>query len=308
MNVIKKILQTLWNIILSIYRAVVKLVQWWIAKIKTSGSKKGAVAWLVGGLISACFLCSLLYSMTPGYREFSAERNITRTAVAIAEATSDMATRNAPTNTPTSTSTLEPTETTQPTDTSVPTTEPSQPPPPPTPTETLVPTQVSIEPLVTITGGQVNIRSGPGTDYSLVQTLEQGDTVPATGFNSGQSWVQIELPDGKSGWVGTDLVDIQNPEEITTVTDIPTAPVVQEPAPLPPTTVAEATLPPEATAPPPPPTENCDRVHYPTVCIPPKSEVGDLKCDDVFPLQNFTVVQPDPHGFDGNKDGVGCEG
>lgn len=48
---------------------------------------------------------------------------------------------------------------------------------------------------------------------------------------------------------------------------------------------------------------NCDP-SYPTVCIP--SPPHDLDCVDI-PHRNFTVLQPDPHRFDGNKDGVGCE-
>lgn len=43
---------------------------------------------------------------------------------------------------------------------------------------------------------------------------------------------------------------------------------------------------------------------YPTVCIPPAPP--DLDCADV-PYSNFTVVGTDPHGFDGDGDGVGCE-
>ena len=43
---------------------------------------------------------------------------------------------------------------------------------------------------------------------------------------------------------------------------------------------------------------------YPTVCIPPPPP--DLNCGDI-PYRNFTVLPPDPHHFDGNKDGVGCE-
>ena len=49
--------------------------------------------------------------------------------------------------------------------------------------------------------------------------------------------------------------------------------------------------------------ENCDP-YYPDFCIPPPPP--DLNCSDI-PQKNFTVLQPDPHGFDGNKDGVGCE-
>jgi micrococcal nuclease len=42
------------------------------------------------------------------------------------------------------------------------------------------------------------------------------------------------------------------------------------------------------------------------VCIPPYDEVGDLDCGDVDEGA-FAVRPPDPHGFDGNGDGIGCE-
>lgn len=42
---------------------------------------------------------------------------------------------------------------------------------------------------------------------------------------------------------------------------------------------------------------------YPTVCIPGGP---DLDCGAV-PHRRFAVVAPDPHGFDGDGDGVGCE-
>ena len=49
--------------------------------------------------------------------------------------------------------------------------------------------------------------------------------------------------------------------------------------------------------------KNCDP-SYPDVCIP--SPPPDLDCGDI-PHRNFEVLQPDPHGFDGNYDGIGCE-
>lgn len=45
---------------------------------------------------------------------------------------------------------------------------------------------------------------------------------------------------------------------------------------------------------------------YPDVCIPPRSEVGDLDCGDIEE-RRFTVLPPDPHNFDGDRDGIGCE-
>lgn len=64
--------------------------------------------------------------------------------------------------------------------------------------------------------------------------------------------------------------------------------------------VDQAAAPPPA---PPPSGGGCDPAH-PTVRIPPPPPY--LNCPDVG-VTNFTVVQPYPHGFDGEYDGVGCE-
>ena len=47
----------------------------------------------------------------------------------------------------------------------------------------------------------------------------------------------------------------------------------------------------------------CDSA-YPSVCIP--QSPPDLNCDDIS-HRRFKVRAPDPHRFDGDKDGVGCE-
>ena len=46
---------------------------------------------------------------------------------------------------------------------------------------------------------------------------------------------------------------------------------------------------------------DCD-VSYPDFCIAPPPP--DLDCKDI--TKRFTVLQPDPHKFDGDKDGIGC--
>jgi predicted flap endonuclease-1-like 5' DNA nuclease len=53
----------------------------------------------------------------------------------------------------------------------------------------------------------------------------------------------------------------------------------------------------------PPPSGNCDP-SYPTVCIPPPPP--DLDCGDI-PFRRFKVLPPDPHNFDSDHDGIGCE-
>lgn len=47
----------------------------------------------------------------------------------------------------------------------------------------------------------------------------------------------------------------------------------------------------------------CDAA-YPDVCIP--SRPPDLDCGDIA-ARRFTVRLPDPHNFDGDNDGIGCE-
>jgi micrococcal nuclease len=48
---------------------------------------------------------------------------------------------------------------------------------------------------------------------------------------------------------------------------------------------------------------NCSPA-YPSLCIPPPPP--DLDCGQI-PFRQFTVLPPDPHLFDGNLDGVGCD-
>jgi hypothetical protein len=65
--------------------------------------------------------------------------------------------------------------------------------------------------------------------------------------------------------------------------------------------------PPPVPPPPSPGGGNC-APSYPDVCIPPPPP--DLDCKDI-PYRNFRVVydvpDPDPHHFDGDHDGIGCE-
>ncbi len=50
--------------------------------------------------------------------------------------------------------------------------------------------------------------------------------------------------------------------------------------------------------------ENSCDPSYPDVCIPPYPP--DLDCGEIR-YANFKVLQLDPHGFDRDEDGIGCE-
>ena len=52
------------------------------------------------------------------------------------------------------------------------------------------------------------------------------------------------------------------------------------------------------------PSENICDPSYPEFCIPPYPP--DLDCGEIQ-FANFKVLQPDPHGFDADNDGIGCE-
>lgn len=56
-------------------------------------------------------------------------------------------------------------------------------------------------------------------------------------------------------------------------------------------------------SPTPTPSATCDPA-YPDVCIPPPPP--DLDCGDI-PDRNFRVLPPDPHRFDQDGNGWGCE-
>ena len=50
-------------------------------------------------------------------------------------------------------------------------------------------------------------------------------------------------------------------------------------------------------------TTDCDS-SYPEICIP--SPPPNLNCADISD-KGFQVSSPDPHGFDRDEDGIGCE-
>jgi uncharacterized protein YgiM (DUF1202 family) len=66
---------------------------------------------------------------------------------------------------------------------------------PPQPTATSAPAvQLPAE-----ASSQINVRSGPGTDYPVVGQLEPGESAAVIGRNGDSSWWQIDLAGG--GWV-----------------------------------------------------------------------------------------------------------
>ena len=78
-------------------------------------------------------------------------------------------------------------------------------------------------------------------------------------------------------------------------------PVLVEPAPF---VILPTALPPLAPTFSAPLPISCDPA-YPDFCLAPG--IADLDCAAMLPQVSFRVFQPDPHGFDRDKDGIGCE-
>ncbi|NJN15094.1 MAG: SH3 domain-containing protein [Oscillochloris sp.] len=73
----------------------------------------------------------------------------------------------------------------------------------PVPTIPPTPTSVPILGTVTITA---NVRSGPSTTFDILTIIEGGASVEILGRSG--DWYQIRTPDGFSGWLFAQLLDI----------------------------------------------------------------------------------------------------
>ncbi len=75
------------------------------------------------------------------------------------------------------------------------------------------PATASIMALVRTGSARLNVRSGPGVNYPLVDRVATGATLAVIARNSDQSWLQVERPDlaGGFGWVATQFVAVTEP-------------------------------------------------------------------------------------------------
>jgi hypothetical protein len=143
----------------------------------------------------------------------------------------------APTNTPTPTPLA--------TDTPVPTPTPEVPP-------TATPTNTPETARAVIDNPTVNVRSGPGTNYSAIGQARNGERYDITGKNAAGNWYQINF-NGQSGWVTSQYVVVEgDPASVQVAGNIPAAPVQPTARPRPQPTPTSPPAPPPPTQPPQP--------------------------------------------------------
>ncbi len=156
--------------------------------------------------------------------ETAIARNIYATLTAAPTAAPTMTATTAPTATqvpprpaPTASATMPPTPTPEPRPTDTPTPEPSP---------------TSVGPVAVVQSASINVRAGPGTGHAAITAGRKGDLLPVTGRNADGSWLEITLPDGRSGWIAATLVQLNvSTGEVAVAKTIPTPPVAPTSAP-----------------------------------------------------------------------------
>jgi formylglycine-generating enzyme required for sulfatase activity len=53
-----------------------------------------------------------------------------------------------------------------------------------------------------------NLRAGPGTVYDALGSYPQGTALVVTGKNAAGDWLQVQAPDGKTGWMASSLLTV----------------------------------------------------------------------------------------------------
>jgi N-acetylmuramoyl-L-alanine amidase len=85
---------------------------------------------------------------------------------------------------------------------------------------------------------QLNVRSGPGTGFNSLGTLNANDVVRLTGKDANSAWLQIEFqtgPEGK-GWINAAFVQARGVENLPIVSEAGEAIGTGTPTGIPPTT------------------------------------------------------------------------
>ncbi|MFN8561866.1 MAG: CARDB domain-containing protein [Anaerolineae bacterium] len=68
-------------------------------------------------------------------------------------------------------------------------------------TPEIVPTSCTV---ASATGGSINIRSGPGTQYAVIGNLAAGGSLPVLGQLAGGGWYQVSI-NGQTGWAAASV-------------------------------------------------------------------------------------------------------
>lgn len=105
----------------------------------------------------------------------------------------------------------------------------------PAPTDTPVPTVARFTVKTDLTAANVNVRTGPSTAFAIIGTVSRGAQFDISGRNVENTWFQFCCVAGQSGWIFSNLVNVENAHLITLAQNIPATPVPPTATPVPPT-------------------------------------------------------------------------
>jgi hypothetical protein len=163
---------------------------------------------------------------------------------------------------------------------------------------------------VTTTGS--NIRSGPGTEYTILRTVKANTPLDIVGYNDDKEKTAVWYTLRDGGWISGSLV--KNPPSDVEYVAAPGAGGGTPTNTSSTNTNPQATPTPTATtAAPPPPTNtatpnNCHSSYTP--CVPIASDVdcaGGSGNGPAYVRGPVSVIGPDVYGLDRDGDSVGCE-
>ena len=168
---------------------------------------------------------------------------------------------------------------------------------------TATPRPVSIR--ACVTNSTIKIRKGPGTNFETIGGMVSDTCMSIMGRNADLTWVYMVSEDNKAGWVFASLLTIEgNLSRVSVRSSTEALSIAPTLRAVPTSTrILFITITPWPVVIQPTAKSNCSPA-YPGVCIPPPPP--DLDCGDI-PYRRFTVLAPDPHGFDRDGDGIGCE-
>jgi uncharacterized protein YgiM (DUF1202 family) len=111
---------------------------------------------------------------------------------------------------------------------------PTDTPPAPADTTADTPTAAQAQPRLVVNAPLANVRTGPGTTYTVLATVERGREYEIIGRNVAGDWWQFCCVDDQPAWIISELVDVDGASELAPIREETTqAPPTNTPAPAP---------------------------------------------------------------------------
>lgn len=106
------------------------------------------------------------------------------------------------------------------------------------------------QPAGSVVVSSANVRTGPGTNYEVVDTVLKDTIFLVLASNDNQSWYLVDLGNNESAWIASSVIQIANGAETIpialTIPAPPLTPIEQQEVPPKATVVTEPTNPPES--------------------------------------------------------------